>query len=85
MEKRAIIILNIENRNYTTDLDIPLDITANEFVKALNSMYGLSMDTSDAKRCYLKSENPIALLKGNKLLSQFGIHNGTIVKTNGEG
>ena len=27
--------------------------------------------------CYLTSENPIAFLKGNKMLEDFGLHTGT--------
>ena len=29
--------------------------------------------------CYLKSENPIALLRGNKTLAEYGIRNGTLI------
>ena len=39
----AIIIFNIVKRKYTVDLEIPLDITANELVIALNSAYELGI------------------------------------------
>lgn len=45
--------------------------------KQLN--YGLGIDITDIKNCYLKAENPIALLRGNKTLFQYGIHNGSII------
>lgn len=64
---------------YQVDLEIPLDISANDLVIALNSAYDLGIDTSDVKNCYLKAENPIALLKGNKLLSDYGIRNATVI------
>ena len=78
MEKeKAIIIFNIIKRNFTADLEIPLDITANDLVTALNEAYKLDIDTSDIKNCYLKAERPISLLKGNKTLAEFGVRNGT--------
>lgn len=61
------------------DLDIPISITANELVYALNEAYSLGIDTSDVKKCYLQAENPIALLKGNKTLEEFGLRNGSII------
>ena len=79
MENTAIIIFKIEKRAVEVDIEVPLDISANELVIALNTAYDLGIDVTDVKNCYLKSENPIALLKGNKLLSDFGIMNGTII------
>lgn len=80
MEKEtAIIILNIKKRNFNVDLEVPLDISANDLVNALNTAYELGIDTSDIKNCYLKAENPIALLKGNKTLAEFGLRNGSVI------
>lgn len=79
MKDTAIIILNIVKRRFTVDLEVPLDITANDLVNALNTAYDLGVDTSDIKNCYLKAENPIALLKGNKTLAEFGIRNGSVI------
>lgn len=75
----AIIIFNIIKRNFTVDLEVPLDISANDLVNALNTAYELGIDTTDVKNCYLKAENPIALLKGNKTLSEFGLRNGSVI------
>lgn len=61
------------------DLEVPLDISANDLVNALNTAYDLGIDTSDMKNCYLKMENPISLLKGNKLLADFGMRNGSVI------
>lgn len=79
MDNKAIVIFRIHQRNLETDLEIPLDITANDLVNALNAAYELGIDTSDMKNCYLKAENPIVLLKGNRLLSDFGVRNGTVI------
>lgn len=78
-KETAIIILNITKRNFTVDLEVPLDISANDLVNALNTAYKLGIDTSDIKNCYLKAENPIALLKGNKTLVEFGLRNGSVI------
>ncbi len=75
----AIVVLNIIKRNLTVDLEIPLSISANELVLALNTAYELDIDISDIKNCYLKAENPIALLKGNKTLAEYGLRNGSVI------
>lgn len=79
MKDTAIIVFNIIKRKFTVDLEVPLDISANELVIALNTAYELGIDTTDIKNCYLKAENPIALLKGNKTLAEFGIRNGSVI------
>lgn len=76
---RAVVILNIVKRNTIVDIEVPLNITANELVVGLNTAYDLGIDVSNVKECYLKTENPIALLRGNRLLSDFGIRNGTVI------
>ncbi len=75
----AVIIFNVLKRNFSVDLEVPLNISANELVIALNTAYDLGIDTQDIKNCYLKAENPIALLKGNKTLSEFGLRNGSVI------
>lgn len=76
---KAIIIFNITRKNISVDLEVPLDISANELVTALNAAYGLGIDTTDIKNCYLKSEKPIALLRGNRTLRESGIRSGSII------
>ena len=75
----AIIIFNHIKKNTSIDLEVPLNISANELVEALNTAYSLGIDVSDIKNCYLKAENPISLLKGNKTLAEYGIRNGSII------
>lgn len=79
MEEKIIITFNILEQNKTVDIEVPLNITARELVIGLNQAYDLGLDTSDAKVCYLKAENPIALLRGNKLISEYGLHDGSII------
>lgn len=78
-KETAIVIFKIIKKNLALDLEIPLSISANELVEALNTAYDLNIDASDIKNCYLKSENPIALLKGNKSLAEFGLRDGSVI------
>lgn len=73
----AVVVFTITKQNFQTDLEIPLDISANDLVIALNSAYSLGINLSDINNCYLKCERPIALLKGNKTLADFGVRNGS--------
>lgn len=79
MDDKAVVIFRILKRKQEHDLEIPLDISANELFVALNTAYELGIDTGDIKNCYLQAERPIALLKGNKSLADFGVRNGTII------
>lgn len=72
-------VFNITKRKIVKDIEIPLYITANELVVALNEAYDLKIDTSNVKNCYLKAEKPIALLRGNKTLEEFGVRYGTVI------
>lgn len=82
MDNKAVVIFRILKRKQEHDLEIPLDISANELFVALNTAYELGIDTGDIKKCYLQAERPIALLKGNKSLAEFGVRNGTIIYFN---
>ncbi len=79
MEQRATIIVNLVKRSKCFDLDIPLDITAKELLEGLNQAYNLGIDTDDPTSLYVKAENPVVLLHGQKTLAQSGIMNGSII------
>ena len=76
METVAINFIDKVN-GQRVEIEIPLDITAKDLVTALNDTYNLEIDTNKILDCYLVSENPIAFLRGNMLLSEYGIRNGT--------
>ena len=76
MEKAVVEFLNYED-NCCVDLEVPLEITANELVLSLKEAYSLKLDVNNIFNCYLVSENPIAFLRGNKTLKEFGIRNGS--------
>lgn len=79
MEEKAVVVFRNQDRKMQVDLEIPLGITANDLVLALNEAYGLGIDTNDIFNCYLVAENPIAFLRGNKTLKEFGIRNGSYI------
>lgn len=77
---KAIVTFLMEKKHQSVDIEIPLNISADELVKALNTAYSLGIKTDNPTNCFIQSENPIALLKGNKALKDFGIHNGSIIR-----
>lgn len=79
MLERAIMIVKIFNRKEVYDIDVPLDISANDLVIALNEVFKLGIDTDNILNCYLKTESPTALIRGNKLLRDYGLRNGSII------
>ncbi|MDR1564213.1 MAG: hypothetical protein LBS74_04560 [Oscillospiraceae bacterium] len=79
MDDKAVLILRLHNRGLEADIEVPLSISANELVLALNAAYDLGIDADNVQNCYLKAENPIALLKGNKTLREYGMHSGSVI------
>ena len=77
MDEKAVVEFISQDKKIHVDLEIPLGITANDLVLALNEAYDLGIDTDDIFNCYLAAENPIVFLRGNKTLKEFGIRNGS--------
>ena len=78
----AIVQFVMTKRNKKVDLEIPLDISANDLVVALSTAYKLEIDTTNIRESFIVAENPIALLRGSKSLYEFGIRNGSIIYFN---
>lgn len=77
MKDNVVVEFQNMTDNSVTEIETPISITANDLVLALNDAFSLGMDTDNIFSCYLVSENPIAFLRGNKMLQEFGIRNGT--------
>jgi len=77
MKSNIIILFERPKTGERIDIEVPLKITANELLVALNRGLHLGIDLTDVSQCYLTTENPIALLKGDVLLEEFGVHEGT--------
>lgn len=76
---KAIVVFRDVNSGFTEEIEIPLSITANDLVYALNSAYHLGIPTKNVGEHYLSSENPIALLRGSKTLKEYGLRNGSVI------
>lgn len=76
---RIIVVLFLHKINKKIDIEVPLDITANDLIIGLNKAFNLGIDTGQIMDCYLKTENPIALLKGNRTLRDYKLRNGSII------
>lgn len=73
------MVLNLMDQNTQYDIEVPKTITANELIVGLNEGFKLGMNTDELNQCYLRTENPIALVRGNKTLEGFGLRNGTVI------
>lgn len=78
MDKKTITVI-FRNAGRELLLEIPTFISGQDFIIALNETYNLGIDITDLQQCYLQSENPIALVKGNKSLDDYGLRDGTVV------
>lgn len=74
----AIITVNLVNHGAKHDMEVPLDISANELCSALFQIF-LPEKRENVNLYYLRSEKPIALLRGEKTLREYGIRDGSII------
>lgn len=77
MDNKAIVILVNGRMNKGIDVEIPLNITANELIYGLNQALHLGINIDNPEECFLRMENPIGLLRGDTILSEYGIRNGS--------
>lgn len=80
MDDTIIMIFERTKTNEKIDIEVPLNISANDLLHGLNEGLHLGLNLEDSTQCYLCTENPIALIKGNKLLSEYHLHNGTKIR-----
>ena len=79
MDNKVVVTLYDHMKNTKTDLELDLDISALELFNGLNEAYQWGIDASDIQNSYLSMENPIALLRGNRKLSAFGVRDGSVI------
>ena len=79
MEDKIIMVFERARTQERFDIEVPLDITANELLNGLNTGLRLGLNLEDSTQCFLCTENPIALIKGNTLLKDYNLHDGTII------
>ena len=80
MDNTAIMIVRVFHPvKLERDIEVPLNISAYDLFVAINEAFDLGYDTTQKETCYLSTENPISFLVGDKLLSDYGLRNGTVV------
>ena len=79
MDSTVIMIFNDKKNKRQFDIEVPLDITANELIYGLNKGLKLGINMRDMEQCYLCTEEPRILLRGDMLLEESGVRNGTII------
>ena len=77
-ESKVIITINLINQGISRDIEVPLDISANELCDALFQKY-YPERYGNMKKYYLRSERPIALLRGEKTLREYGLCDGSVI------
>lgn len=80
---RAIIIFNISGANESYDLDVPLDISADELFRALNAVFALTdrreKISARPETAHADSGRLKVILKGKTSLGAFGIGNASVI------
>lgn len=74
----AIVTINLTESGHSYDLEVPLDISASELCGALFQKF-LPEQHGDIQQYYLKTERPIALLRGERTLREYGLRDGSII------
>ncbi len=82
MKDKIIVEFVKTKTGESMDIEIPVTITANELIYALNKALHLGISMEDVSQGYLITENPIVLLKGDLLLEEYGLHDGTRIYFN---
>ena len=69
-------MLQIPQKHYSADVEIPLTISAETLIRSICVSYGLTA----GPRPNLICENPFALIMGDRTLEDLGVRNGSILK-----
>lgn len=77
MDETLTVIFSDLQSNKEYDLEIPLYITADELIRALNISLKLGIDMDEIDQCFFRTENPITLLRGDKILRDYNLRTGT--------
>ena len=75
----AMVIVHMKDGK-KADIDVPLDITADQLIDALHE----GLRQTERRPSALRTDNPIAYVTGNQPLSDFGFHHGTEIFLIGE-
>ena len=71
MERVTVIVHDITGCTY--DIEVPLDISAQDLIKGLHQ----GLNHSDTIPKAIRAENPVACLTGDCILSEYGLRDGS--------
>lgn len=77
MREKIMIVFQRNDTGEVMDLEIPTNISIAELIFGLNMGLGLGIDINNPAQCFLRSENPVALLKGEGLVEEYKLHDGS--------
>lgn len=77
MRDKIMIVFQRNDTGQVMDLEIPTNISIAELIFGLNVGLDLGIDINNSAQCYLRSENPVALLKGEGLVEEYKLHDGS--------
>lgn len=80
MSEKIIAILELDHKGTYVDIEIPLDITANQLVEIVKDVYFLKRDEEADDISGFYCQRPSVFLKGNRKLSEFGLRSGVLLK-----
>ncbi len=79
MDEKIIVMLKRNESDRGIYIEVPVNISADEFIYGLNQGFNLGIDMNNPNECYLRSSNPITLIRGEKTLLEHGLRNGTSI------
>lgn len=79
MEDNIIVIFKRKSDGREIDLEIPLNLSANELIYGLNESFNLGINMDKPSECYLMADEPKALIRGEVTLEELGLRDGTII------
>lgn len=62
-----------EKNGEVHEIEVSKDVLLKDFLEGIQSAYGLASDYSQAEHIFVRTENPIGFLKGNKPLAAYGL------------
>lgn len=79
MDEKAVVKFVNHTSGFEIDIEVPLDITAQDLFIALNRGLKLGVNENDRYNYFLKADKPLAFLSGTETLDKFGVRNGTVI------
>ena len=77
MKDSAIVTVFMGDSLKCTDLELPLDITANDLIIAFSTLFSKPIKREQIFNYCIRSDAPKALLMGENLLKDYGIRDGS--------